>query len=174
MRETLKIIVCSILLVVIYGILHDLVTAHISVEYFTVGHQQLIESQSPVLLALLWGVLATWWVGLLLGIALAFAARFGSAPKLGATKLLPSMIYLLGVMALSALVAGIVGYITAQEGAIHLVPRLASQISPERHDLFLTAGWSHGASYAVGFIGGVFLCLRIWLRRRKEAQLTRD
>ena len=37
-------------------------------------------TESPTLLGIGWGILATWWVGLLLGVPLAFAARAGS-PK---------------------------------------------------------------------------------------------
>lgn len=63
-----------------YGVLHDLVTAHVCVEYFTVGHPQLFEfeTDSPTLLALGWGVVATWWVGAGLGVPLALVARVGS------------------------------------------------------------------------------------------------
>ena len=62
----------------LYGVAHDLVTAHLSVEYFTVAHPP-IGTDDPFLLALVWGVLATWWVGVLLGVPLAAAARLGRA-----------------------------------------------------------------------------------------------
>ncbi len=58
-----------------YGIVHDQITARICVEYFTVGHPRLTDSDLPTVLALFWGVVATWWVGLPLGLGLAFAAR---------------------------------------------------------------------------------------------------
>jgi hypothetical protein len=44
-----------------YGILHDQVTARVCLEYFTIGHPPLIPSQSPTLLAIAWGIVATWW-----------------------------------------------------------------------------------------------------------------
>ena len=45
-----------------YGILHDLITAHVCVEYFTIGHPRIVDSESPLVLALVWGVVAMWAV----------------------------------------------------------------------------------------------------------------
>lgn len=58
----------SVLAAVVYGILHDQITARICVEYFTIGHARLIDSDSPTVLGLFWGVVATWWVGLPLSV----------------------------------------------------------------------------------------------------------
>jgi hypothetical protein len=54
------------------GIAVDLVTAHVAVEYFTVHHPRLIDRTDPISMALVWGVAATWWCGLIAGIVLAF------------------------------------------------------------------------------------------------------
>ena len=80
--HSLRIIGLSLLAAIVYEIAHDQVTARVCVEYFTIGHPPLIPSESPTLLALAWGVVATWWVGLPLGIMLAVAARAGRRPKL--------------------------------------------------------------------------------------------
>ena len=66
---------------VAYGIRHDQVTARVCVEYFTVGHPAVFPTDSPTWLAVGWGILATWWVGLILGVGLAVAARFGRRPR---------------------------------------------------------------------------------------------
>jgi len=66
--EMVKIVLLCIVSAVVYGILHDQVTARACVEYFTIGHPPVFKTDSPTLLALGWGVIATWWVGLLLGI----------------------------------------------------------------------------------------------------------
>lgn len=164
--EALKIILTTTLLAIIYGICHDLVTAHLSVEYFTVGHPIIIQSTEPVALALAWGVVATWWGGLLMGILIALAARLGSAPKLVLGDVVRPMGVLLAVMAGSALVAGLLGYVLTRAGVFYLVDHLAVHIAPERHHLFLTAGWAHGASYIVGFVGSAVLGVRLWRRRK--------
>src|SRR5207245_9454025 len=104
----------------IYGILHAKSAALVCVEDFTLGHPPLIPSTSPTLLAFAWGVVATWWVGLPLGLTLASAARLGHRPKLLAAQLTPLILRLLATMAGVALVAGIVGYILARRGDISL------------------------------------------------------
>ena len=47
-----------------YSILHDQVTARVCVEYFTVGHPRIFPTESPTLLAIGWGIVATWWFAL--------------------------------------------------------------------------------------------------------------
>lgn len=64
-----------------YGIAHDLVTAHVAVEYFTVHHPRLVASTSPWVMAFLWGVLATFWVGAPAGLVIGFANLVGSRPS---------------------------------------------------------------------------------------------
>ncbi len=57
--EELKIIILCLGAAVGYGIAHDQVTARVCVEYFTVGHPPVFQTDSPMLLGLGWGVLAT-------------------------------------------------------------------------------------------------------------------
>src|SRR6266513_2858429 len=100
--EFLKIVGLGILAAVSYGIIHDQTTVRVCVEYFTIGHPPLIPSTSPTLLALAWGVVATWWVGLPLGFTLASAARLGHRPKLLAAQLTPLILRLLATAAIVA------------------------------------------------------------------------
>ena len=165
--QALAIIAMSILAAVIYGVVHDQVTARICVEYFTVAHPHVIDSTDPTVLALVWGVLATWWVGLILGVPLALAARVGNRPKLTARQLLPPMAVLLVVMGVCASVAGLIGYVLARNGVIVLLEPLASEVPREKHVALLADGAAHLASYAVGFIGGVILCVLTYSWRRK-------
>lgn len=57
------IVLFSIAAAIFYGIAHDQITARVCVEYFTIGHLPVFKTTSPTLLALGWGVLATWWLG---------------------------------------------------------------------------------------------------------------
>ena len=85
--ESLKIVLAGIAAAVFYGVIHDQFTARICLEYFTVFHPPIFDTQSPTLLALGWGTIATWWAGAILGFLFALAARVGSRPKLYARSL---------------------------------------------------------------------------------------
>jgi hypothetical protein len=58
-------VLATVLLTIVFGIALDMVTAHVAVEYFTVHHPPVVDSESPVVMALVWGVLASWWFGLI-------------------------------------------------------------------------------------------------------------
>jgi membrane associated rhomboid family serine protease len=166
----LRIVAMSVAASTLYGVLHDQITARVSVEYFMVGHVRLIQSDSPTVLGLFWGVVATWWVGLPLGSLLATASRVGRAPPLTATELVRPLGTLLGTMYLCAFVAGAVGFVLAHRGAVQLPRGLAEQIPVERHARFIVAWWAHLASYASGVIGGVVLSGVTYRRRWARVQ----
>ena len=79
--EAAKIWLTAIIATIAYGIAHDLVTTRVSLEYFTIAHAGIFQTQSPTLLAFGWGIVATWWAGVLLGGMIALTARFGKRPK---------------------------------------------------------------------------------------------
>src|SRR6185369_15846880 len=121
--ETIKIIVLTVLLAIVYGIAHDMVTTRVCVEYFTIGHPDIFHTTSPTKLALGWGVVATWLPGLMIAVPLAVIARFpfwskGGWPKLTARELLAPAAVLMLVMGVASLIAGIVGYVLASRGLI--------------------------------------------------------
>jgi hypothetical protein len=163
----LRIVALSIVSACVYGIAHDLVTAHVCVEYFTIGHEPVFGTQSPVLLALGWGVLATWWMGLLLGLPLAMSARLGGWPKIGARDLVRPIAVLLLVMGGLALAAGVIGWQVASAGGVRLLEPFASRVPADRHVAFLADLWAHSASYAAGALGGVVLCVWTLVGRRR-------
>jgi hypothetical protein len=159
--QSLAIVLISIAAAVFYGIAHDQVTARVCVEYFTIGHPPIFGTDDPTLLGIGWGIIATWWVGLLLGVPLAFVARAGAQPK----RSIASLIRPLAVMAVCALAAGIVGWFLASSGAVFLVGPLALDVPPDRHVPFLADLWAHSASYLVGLVGGIIVMVRVWRSR---------
>lgn len=167
--NAVKIILLCVVAAVLYGIAHDLITAHVCVEYFTIGHPRIFDTESPTLLALGWGVVATWWVGALLGLAMAIAATRGPRPVRSAGSLVKPIAKLLAWMGGVALIAGMVGYALARTGVVILVEPLASSVPTDRHVAFLANLWGHTASYGVAFVGGAVLIRRIW---RSRSELT--
>jgi hypothetical protein len=169
--QALRIVLLCILAAVTYGIAHDQITARVCVEYFTVGHPRVFGTDDPTLLGLGWGVIATWWVGLLLGIPLAIVARAGTRPRRSAGSLVRPILWLLSAMAVCALAAGVLGWFLARSGAVFLVGPIAGELPADRHTPFLADLWAHLASYIVGLLGGVVVMVMVW-RSRGRPPLT--
>lgn len=170
MIESLKIIGLGVVSAIAYGIAHDNVTARVCVEYFTIGHQTIFETTSPTVLALTWGVLATWWVGLGLGIFLALTCRVGRKPKLSAVDLIRPLGILLASMAGISTLAGLAGWFAANRGWIFLVGGIAERVPSEKHIAFLADLWAHLAAYASAFVGGIVLAIWATIRRGRLAR----
>ena len=167
--QFILIILLSVFSAIVYGIIHDQITARICVEYFTIGHPPIFNTESPTLLAFGWGVVATWWVGLMLGFPLACAARLGSSRALTATELIKPIAILLGVMGLGAILAALIAFIFASNGSIQIPAVFASTLPSQKHIPFLVDMWTHSASYFFGFLGGIALIVRIWRKREGSA-----
>jgi hypothetical protein len=167
---SLKIILLCIVSAVVYGILHDQVTARVCVEYFTVGHAPIFNTTSPTLLAFGWGTVATWWVGLILGILAALASRVKSWPKVDAANLVRPIACLLIVMAVASLLAGITGYQLAKASGLVLPEPFGPRIPKDHHYFFFADSLAHLAAYGVGFFGGLILCVRVLVQRYRIAR----
>jgi hypothetical protein len=165
--EFLKIVGLAILAGIVYGIVHDQVTARICVEYFTVFHPPVFHTQSPTLLAFGWGIIATWWVGAFLGVCLALSCRVGSSPKIYAAGMVKPIAWLLLAMAFCAFVAGCAGYFWGD------VPDyMRDLLAPSLQRRFLADWWAHSASYTSGFLGGMVLCAVMLRRRMMSAEVA--
>jgi hypothetical protein len=153
---------------VVYGIVHDQRLASVlSTSPFF--HPHIFPTQSPTLLAIGWGILATWWVGAFLRVLLAIAARAGPMPKLTSREVFPSVARLLLIMGGCALVAGVVGYLWARGGLIAPPPFVAGTPHLVASN-FMADWWAHSASYASGFFGGLALCVLIYRKRTRLAR----
>ena len=163
----LAIVALSVAAAVVYGVLHDQITARVCVEYFTVAHARIVDSDDPTVLGLVWGVVATWWAGLMLGVPLALAARVGSRPKRSVKSLVRPILGLLGLMAAFAIAAGLVGFTLGRSGNVMLPDQLKEQIPAAKWPAFQACALAHQASYNVAFIGGGMLIAWVWVSRKR-------
>jgi hypothetical protein len=169
LKSAFSIILLSILAAVIYGLIHDQFTIRLSLEYFTVAHSKILpEDTSPTVLALVWGVIATWWVGLILGIILAIGCCGGDRPLLSARDIAPQILKLLGIMALGASLAGCLGFVLASHGMVGTGLEITELVPPDRIPRLISAWFTHLASYGLGFLGGIFLSIWAWIYRGKS------
>lgn len=163
-----RIVLTCVVGAVLYGIVHDQITARVCIEYFTIGHPPIIGSQDPTLLGLAWGVLATWWVGGLLGVALAIVACQGSRPPVKSATLTRPIAWILLVMAMGSLSSGVVGWQLAARGCVFLVGPLFDRVPQAMHVAFIADLWAHSASYLLGFVGGIVLMIKTWRTRHRQ------
>lgn len=171
MLEFLKIVAFSMAAAIAFGIAHDMVTAHICVEYFTIAHPPVFSTQSPLLLALGWGVIATWWVGLGLGLLLALAARLGAAPPQKLRDVRPRVVALMLVSGLASALSGTITAILFARGAVGMPGDWGSVIDPDNHLAFAAVASAHLASYTMGALGGLVV-IGVTIARRLAARGT--
>jgi hypothetical protein len=173
--ESVKIIAFSTAAAIVYGVLHDQFTAYICVEYFSVAHPPVFATRSPFWLALGWGVIATWWVGLSLGLLLATGARAGPPPRLTIANVRSPILWLMLFTAIAALVSGCFGAYLRASGQISVPMGWGAIIPPDKQVAFTADCWAHLASYGFGIVGGIFviaITIRRRARRRAEVSLV--
>lgn len=161
--ESLKIVLGTILLAIVYGIAHDMVTAHVYVPYFTKFHPRIIDSESPVAMALLWGIIATWWMGLLIGVPIAASAQGGRNPKLTAKQTL-------GKLTKATAVVFVVAMLTLAV-SLKLFKGHSSFIEPEPQDQtgrFVAVLITHNVSYFLSAAVAIGVCIHNVVQRKKQ------
>jgi hypothetical protein len=174
MKEGLKILGLTVVSAIVYGVLHDMVTANVCVEYFTIFHPDLFHTTSPWLLALGWGVVATWWMGLFLGLMILAAARSGQLAKLTWLQLVKPVAILLAFSAVCSVVAGSIGYnlvVNIPEWVLKHTPELR-HLSPAKQQAFTGDLFAHNASYFGSGVGALILCVWIIRTRLRSGPLT--
>lgn len=163
--ESAKIILLAIAAAIAYGIVHDQITIRVCPEYFTIAHPHILNTDSLTLIALGWGVVATWWGGLAAGILFAIAGRAGSPEKVTWRRFVRLALLLLLVMALCATAAGFIGYWLSSSGQIPSVQAWGSMLSVDKQPRFMADLFAHAISYLVGALGSVTIALAIAWRR---------
>ena len=173
MKPTVAIVALCITAAVLFGVIHDQITARICLEYFTIGHPRIFASNSPTLHALYWGVAATWWVGLIAGGLLAVAARVGRWPKLTARDLWPLIVGLLVVMGIVAVVTAKFSRRLAQHYSLQNEPIIkpGGDVSPGERVDYVVVSFIHAASYNTAFVGTVVVAaiVVVWRWRKHRA-----
>jgi hypothetical protein len=156
-REGLKIVGLCAVGAVLYGEIQDHSLIRYCPEYFSVFHPDIFATQDPFLLALGWGFVATWWVGLILGVILWACARQGEWPRLTWRQLAPGVIRIFlvtGVVAAATLYAAWAVDFMAPSFLLGPVadysPTVRAKVS------FMLAAYN--ASYITAFLGGGALC----------------
>jgi len=161
----LKITLWCVLLACMYGIVHDQITARVCLSYFTEFHPPIGVGDDPTIIALCWGVLATWWVGAILGYSLALACTLGNRPRLTIREVRKPLAFLFAAMAVGAIMSGLIGYRDGAAIAKFMYPPVAN-LPPNLQAGFAADLFAHNVSYAVGFFGAIVVVGWAWEKRK--------
>lgn len=175
MKRNLEILIASIVVVIVFGIIHNQITIRISPYFFTdvLPQHPWVNGDNLTLLAFAWGVTSTWWVGLIGGFLLTFFARIGNEPRIIVSDLVnPTLVAII----IAILIEIILGYIWASFYEVYFY-REINLLPSEKDSLYLVSGL-HDSSYIAG--GIAFVGLAIWViivrfrmrRREKKKRLV--
>ena len=167
-----KITLLCIAAAVAYGIIHDQITARLCVEYFTVAHPPLIHTSSPTVLGFFWGTVATFGVGVILGVVLALVSQSPGLAPVPVLRVFRMIAGLLAITAIAAALAGVVGFELSRRSVVSIPASLAAAVPVDHHHRFMAVWFVHGASYLVGVAGGSLLIVRIWRERGRPHVLS--
>jgi hypothetical protein len=162
--ESSKIILMSIIASVCYGIIHDAITINVCFDYFRsdMTHHGpytrryfpfVYYSNSKILYTLLWGTIATYWVGGIAGIIWAIAARSNPRSLTWHDLIVPTVIFMSCTLACS-IVAGFLEY----QGS---------------HNSFETARKMHNWSYGLGTAGALVMAVYFLYKSKSTKDLIK-
>lgn len=162
-----RFVLMGLVVMVGYAMLQDQVSARLCPEYFTVFHPPIPGLTDPTLLGISWGFIGAWWGGILLGLVVGLVATLGSRPQLAPRELVwPLGVLVLAVATVTALTGFTVWHHAKLLGVSLTDP---SDLLPrERHPGLLTVACYHLSAYASATIGGIVLCIWVWLERGKR------
>lgn len=165
----------------VYGIIHDQITYSISEEYYTkfkfiqfnlenwglgknigTGKAPEIILNSPRFGVTIVGALATWWVGLIMGIFLGIIGLIHRNGKMMFNSSIKAIVLAAGI----ALLTGLIGF---TYGKFFLVKNPPNWYLPDNlidRDHFVMVGSMHNFSYLGGIIG--LICGIIYSIRKKN------
>ena len=188
--QFIKIYFGAIAAAVIYGIIHDQITTHLCLEYFTEGfHKHNVKGtfiektlqkypKSATWHGLIWGTIATWWVGAIIGIPLVAATQMGPWPKLTLKELIKPTLIMLSATGLSAVIGGVTSYHTHPELTNNFMNdefQVDVKLSDKTKRCYWTAAEMHRESYGAGAVFSISLIgWSLWMRYKKTQKFNTE
>lgn len=161
--KALRFIAAVVALTCLLGIALDLVTAHIWVDYFTLHHPKVINSQSPIVMALYWGIAASWWFGAIAaGILWWFNQR---RPRPLPTRTLIRWT----AVTMAALWCVLMLILATIYALIGLLPANMRRPTFDTDRRAMAVALTHQTEYALGVIALIVLMIMVAKRGRKPA-----
>jgi hypothetical protein len=163
LRRFLTIVAGATGLACLLGICLDLVTANVAVEYFSVHHPRIVATNNPWVLAVVWGIAASWWFGAISGAIVAWVNHRRPSP------LEPPQILRWvrnACVTLWVVMIGILLAVLTFAGTIPLEKRGADFALGAR---LMAVALAHLSEYALGAIALVVIAVLTWRHGRRPA-----
>lgn len=152
----LTVVLGSVGLACLLGICVDLVTANVAVEYFSVHHPRIVDTEQPWLLAIVWGVGASWWFGAIGG-ALVGAVNHRRQQPLPPARILAWVAIACSVLWLIMIAIVIAIFVFA--GTIPVEQRRPTFESDRR---LMAVALAHQFEYVFGGVALLILLFKTW------------
>lgn len=164
------IIVAAIVTASVFGILHDQITFTISPEYYT--HFKFNQfgldyyGNNQRMLVGIVGIMATWWVGLILGTVFSLMSLFLKTPKEMIVKSMQTVLIALLITVITA----IAGYLYGRFVLINS-DTLMNIYDIKDFESFVIVGSIHNYSYIGGgiglFVGSLYISIKALQQQKK-------
>lgn len=151
----LQLIAECILYACLLGIAMDLVTAHLAPGYFIMKQPKLTQSTEPLVLALVWGIGASWWFGAIAGLVLSLQ-NWLRVPPLPLPLIRPRIVKACIVIWLVLMALLGVFYLL-----IGLLPEDARRPSFDLDRRMMSVALTHMTEYGVGMIALVVVMIKL-------------
>jgi hypothetical protein len=178
----LLIVIISIFIGAIYGILHDQITYSISPEYYTkfkFSQFGLTEDgaseQNPRLLAAVVGIMATWWMGIIIGFILGLVALIHKNWQKMFIVTIKAIFVTITIAFSTGLIGLLYGYISSEnqsEPSIVYNHYIIGTVTDVKS--FEMVGAMHNFSYIGGVLGMITSVVYIINQKVKFTQIQRQ
>jgi hypothetical protein len=168
LRRFLTIVFGSTVLACLLGICLDLVTANVAVKYFSVHHPTILPTENPWALALLWGVVASWWFGAVAGVIVAII-NYRRRQPLEASRILKWTA--IACVVLWMIMISILLAILAISSTIPIEQRRASFESDRR---LVAVAMAHQYEYVLGAIAMFVIAVMTWRLKPKHGSMEKS
>jgi len=168
------VVVLGVTIAILYGVIHDLLTFKLSPEFYYryqyykynliaynfvtevdyVGYKQL-ESSNDFLAVIICGFKGTWWVGLLLGVIVAFLSYIQNSFEL----MVACVKRAIAVNVIICLIFSLLGYVIASIYKVGLSTMVHMPEKLKQPILYLKVSVIHGFSYFGAIMGLIVVCV---------------
>jgi hypothetical protein len=153
-----------------YGIVHDQITIRICPDYLLVWHPKLLSTNNLTLVALAWGVVATWWMGAFLGLIVGLGATAGRPPFAAKPAIFKAYIWVMAATGLCAALAGIVTWRLGLLAPSFIEGPEISGLSLDDRHRFMIAWVVHNTSYNIGAAAALVAAIAVAIGRYRSKE----